>query len=544
MEPSSSSIVDPNSGFSPQTKIFHSLRPSVSFPSSSLPHYVFSLLRSSPTSASLIDATTRRRIPLSHLPHLVQSLASNLRRKFHLHKNDVAFILSPNSIHIPLLYLSLLSLGAIVSPSNPLSSDSDISHQIHLTRPAIAFVTSATAARLPPLPQGTVVLDSPEFESLLLPCGAEFDPPEVFQDDMAAILYSSGTTGRVKGVELTHRNLIAAIAGVHAVRAVRTSPPVTLCVVPFFHVYGFMVCLREVALGGSLVVAAAEPESGRGRRLELIFGAVEEFNVTHLAVAPPLVVAMVKSPVADKYDLRSLEVLLCGGAAVASTVIERFKNKFANVSLVQAYGLTETTAGVTRPLGSNESEVRGSNGRLVSNCQARIVDPLTGHSLPPLRPGELWIRGPMVMKGYVDDKEATAAMVDSEGWLRTGDICFFDGNGLLFHVERMKDLIKYNAYQVAPAELEDLLLSHPAIVDAAVIPYPDDDAGQIPAAFVVRQPGSTINESMIMDFVAQKVAPYKKVRRVFYTDAIPKNATGKVLRKELIKQATHIASKL
>lgn len=341
MAPPSNSTVDPNSGFSPRTKIFHSLRPSISFPPSStpfsLPHYVFSLLPSSP--ASLVDAATRRRIPLSRLPHLVQTLASNLRREFNIRKNDVAFILSPNSFHTPVLYLSLLSLGAIVSPSNPLSSDSDISHQIRVSRPAIAFATAGAAARLPPLREGMVLLDSPEFESLLLPCGAEFEPPEVFQDDTAAILYSSGTTGRVKEVELTHRNFIAAIAGVHAVRAVRPSPAVTLCVVPFFHVYGFVLCLREVALGGSVVVAPPSPAPTAGigseRRLESIFGAVEEFSVTHLAAAPPLVVAMVKSPLIEKYELRSLEVVMCGGAPVASTVIVRFKRKFANVSLLQ-----------------------------------------------------------------------------------------------------------------------------------------------------------------------------------------------------------------
>ncbi|KAL1565269.1 4-coumarate--CoA ligase-like 9 [Salvia divinorum] len=544
MTAASNSTIDPNSGFSPRTKIFHSLRPSISIPPSPLPRYIFSLLSSSP-SAALIDAATSRRIPLSQLPLLVQSLASNLRRKFNIRKNDVAFILSSNSIHIPLLHLSLLSLGAIVSPSNPLSSDSDISHQIRLTSPVIAFATSSSAARVPPLREGTVLLDSPEFEALLLPSTAKFDPPEVFPDDTAAILYSSGTTGRVKGVELTHRNLVAVIAGARAIRAARPSPPVTLCVVPFFHVYGFSMCLREVALGGSLVVASAETRRGRRMDLELVFGAVKEFSVTHLAVAPPVVVAMVKSAVAEKYDLRSLEVVLCGGAPVANTVIERFRAKFSSVALMQAYGLTETSAGVARPLGSIESEVKGSNGRLVSNCQARIVDPLTGDSLPPLRPGELWIRGPVVMKGYAGDKEATAAMIDAEGWLRTGDICFFDENGLLFYVERLKDLIKYNGYQVAPAELEDLLLSHPAIVDAAVIPYPDDDAGQIPAAFVVKEPGSAINESEIMDFVAQKVAPYKKVRHVFFTDTIPKNAAGKILRKELVKLVlTHTASKL
>ncbi|KAL8520169.1 hypothetical protein ACS0TY_010913 [Phlomoides rotata] len=536
------STVDPNSGFCSETNIFHSLRPAISFPPStthfSLPDYVFTLIRRhhSPA-ASIIDAASGRRIPLSHLPHLVQTLASNLRRKFHISKNDVAFILSPNSIHTPLLYLSLLSLGAIVSPTNPLSSNSEISRQIQLCNPVIAFATSATASKLPALRQGTLLLDSPDFESLLLPC-TEFDRVEVFQNDTAAILYSSGTTGKSKGVELTHRNFIAAIAAAYAVRAVRPSPTVTLCTVPFFHVYGFVLSIREVALGGSVVVVSA-------RGLEPILGAVTELKVTHLATAPPLVVAMVKSAAKDKYDLRTLEAVLCGGAPVANSVIERFKQRFANVSLLQAYGLTETTAGITRTIATDESRDTSANGRLVSNCQAKIVDPINGDNLPPSKPGELWIRGPMVMKGYVGDKEATAAMVDSEGWLRTGDICFFNSNGLLFYVERMKELIKYKGYQVAPAELEDLLLSHPAIVDAAVIPYPDEDAGQVPAASVVRKPGSTLIDSEIIDFVAQQVAPYKKIRRVFFVDSIPKNTPGKVLRKELIKLvASGIASKL
>ncbi|KAL3835669.1 hypothetical protein ACJIZ3_010405 [Penstemon smallii] len=544
------STIDPKSGFCSTTRTFHSLRPPISLPPLttpfSLPDYFLTLLHHhSTTASSLIDATTRRRIPLSHLPHLIRTLAANLRRKFNLLKNDVALILCPNSVHIPILYLALLSLGVIVSPSNPLSSISEISHQIHISGPVIAFATSENAAKIPALRLGMILIDSPQFESLLLPCiSGEFVQVEIFQDDTAAILYSSGTTGRFKGVELTHRNLIAAIAGVHVIRAVWMSPAVTLCAVPFFHVYGFVLCIRELAFGGSLVVISAERRS-----LELMMEAVEEFRVTHLAVAPPVVVAMVKhhgggAVAAEMYDLGSLEAVLCGGAPVANSVIESFKQRFNNISLLQAYGLTETTAGITRSIGQSESRVTGSNGRLMSNCQAKIVDPVTAHNMPPLKPGELWIKGPMIMKGYVGDNEATAAMLDSEGWLRTGDICYFDSAGFLFYVDRMKELIKYKGYQVAPSELEDLLLSHPDIADAAVIPYPDEDAGQIPVAFVVRQQGSTVDDLDIMEFVAKQVAPYKKIRRVFYVDSVPKNAPGKVLRKELIKLASGFTSKL
>ncbi|KAL3649869.1 hypothetical protein CASFOL_006272 [Castilleja foliolosa] len=537
---------NPNSGFSPETMIFHSLRPPISLPPSttpfSLPDYVFTFLNPHHSlTSSLIDAATGRRIPLPDLPRLVRTLASNLRSKFHLSKGDVAFVLSPNSIHVPVLYLSLLSLGAVVCPSNPLGSISEISHQINLSRPSIAFAAAEYAPKLPELRLGTVVLDSPDFESLLILQSNRDDDAvradDVFQNDAAAILYSSGTTGRVKGVELTHRNFIAGIAGVRATRAARPSPAVTLCAVPFFHVYGFVLCIREVALGGSVVVVSR-------RNPESILRAVEELKVTHLAVAPPTVVAMVKSAADEKYDLRSLEAVLCGGAPLANSVVERFMQRFPNVSMFQAYGLTETTGGITRAIGVNESQVIGSNGRLASNCQAKIVDPLTGHNLPPLEPGELWIQGPMVMKGYVGDKEATAAMLDSEGWLRTGDICYFDNQGFLFCVDRMKELIKYKGYQVPPAELENVLLSHPAIIDAAVIPFPDESAGQIPAAFVVRKPGSKVNGSEIMEFVAKQVAPYKKIRRIFFIDSIPKNAAGKVLRKQLTELASGIVSKL
>lgn len=367
----------------------------------------------------------------------------------------------------------------------------------------------------------------------------QISPAQISQSDTAAILYSSGTTGNFKGVELTHRNFISAIAGAHAEASPsRKTPAVTLCAVPYFHIYGFLMGLKEVALGGTLVAM-------RRFDLELMVRKVEEFKVTHLAVAPPAVVAIVhNADAARRYDLSSLEVVFCGGAPLANAVVERFKTEFPNVPIAQAYGLTEMTGGATRTMGPTESRVIGAVGRLVSGCQAKIVDPKShnGLGLPPLKDGELWIRGSTVMKGYIADKEATAAILDSEGWLRTGDICYFDNEGFLFYVERMKDLIKYKAYQVAPAELEHLLLSHPEISDAAVVPYPQEEAGQIPVAFIVRKSGNLVNESQIIDFVAKQVAPYKKIRRVFFLNSIPKNAAGKVLKKELIKLATSLAA--
>ncbi|KAL3501047.1 hypothetical protein ACH5RR_035496 [Cinchona calisaya] len=538
--------IDPESGFCSNTKIFHSLRHPFSLPPQTTPlsvtSFIFSSLHRYPTTSSavaLLDSTTPHRILHSQLQHLVNSLAFSLHHEFRLSRGKTAFLLSLNSPHIPILYLSLFSLGVIVSPSNPANSAREISGQIHLCKPVIAFTTSDTAHKLPYfLP--TILLDSPEFNSMMFRNQNSFHLPEnqISQSDTAAILYSSGTTGNFKGVELTHRNFISFLAGARAAATVRKTPVVTLCAVPYFHVYGFMLCFREVALGGTVVAI-------KRFDLELMARKVEEFKVTHLALAPPSLVAMVNNAdVASKYDLSSLEMVLCGGALLANAVTERFKIEFPNVAVAQAYGLTEATGGITRTMGPNESRVKGTVGRLNSFCQAKIVDP-NGLGLPPFKEGELWVRGPTIMKGYAADKEATASILDADGWLKTGDICYFDNQGFLFYVERMKDLIKYKAYQVAPAELEHLLQTHPEITDAAVIPYPHEEAGQIPVAFVVRKSGSLLNEKQIIDFVAKQVAPYKKIRKVFFLDSIPKNAPGKVLKKELIKlSASGTASKL
>eukprot|EP00253_Pinus_taeda_P020574 PITA_20574 len=206
--------------------------------------------------------------------------------------------------------------------------------------------------------------------------------------------------------------------------------------------------------------------------------------------------------------------------------------------VLQGYGLTETTAVAAYLDGEEESRHYRSVGLLAPNTEAKIIDPDSGTPLPPNNRGELWLRGPIVMKGYLNNPEATTSALDVDGWLRTGDLCYIDDDGYIFVVDRLKELIKYNGYQVAPAELEALLLSHPEIAEAAVIPFPSKEAGQVPMAYIVRKPGSTLSETGVIDFVAHQVAPYKKVRRVAFVSVIPKTAAGKLLRKDLIKLAT------
>ncbi|THG14053.1 hypothetical protein TEA_017303 [Camellia sinensis var. sinensis] len=520
MENSNKSI-DPNSGFYSQTKIFHSLRSTVVLPPQTTPlsaaSFALSLQLSCPwcDPTALINSNTGQRILYSDFIQKTKTLAVSFQTLTGLSKGDTAFILSPTSILVLIIYFSLLSIGIVVSPASPSSTDSELTRQIKLSKPVIAFATSTTCSRLPNLRFGTILIDSLKFESMMTSSTRELSRVEVSQSDIAAIMYSSGTTGEVKGVMLTHRNLAAAVASYYVQQVEeRDSAPVLLYTMPFFHVYGFFYSLKSVAVSETVVVM---------ERFDLrkMMRDVEEFRVTNAAAASPIVVAMAKEDMAEGYDLRSLEGVGCGGSPLAKEVIVAFKAKFPFVRLLQAYGLTESTGTAFRAVTPEECERWGSVGRLLGSCQAKIVDPHIGIVLPPCNQGELWIRGPMIMKGYVGNEEATSATLLADGWLRTGELCYIDNEGFLFIVP--------------PAELEQLLQSHPERVDAAVVPYRNDEVGQVPMAFVVRHPQSNLSEAQVMDFVAKQVAPYKKIRCVAFVNSIPKSPAGKILRKELRK---------
>ncbi|XP_047149769.1 4-coumarate--CoA ligase-like 9 [Vigna umbellata] len=530
-------VTDIRSGFNPASRTFHSLKPPLLLPppnaAISAASYVLFLRRNShfpDSSTAVVDSAYGHSLSYGELIHRAENLAANLATVLKLSKAHTALVLSPNIIQVPILCFALLSLGVVVSPANPLSTRSEITRLFHLSKPAIVFAVTSNAEKTREFHVRTVLLDSPEFDSLtrtkIQPLSPTTSPTPVTQSDVAAILYSSGTTGKVKGVMLTHRNLTAIAAGYDTVRTKRAEPAVYLYTVPYFHVYGFTFSLGAMVLSDTVVIM--ERFSLRG-----MLSAAERFRVTHITVVPALVVALTKDKVIDRYNLTSLEGIVCGGAPLRKETDEAFKAKFPKVLVMQGYGLTECVVTRTTP---EEANHVGTVGRLKPDIEAKVVNPQTGKLMFPGERGELWIKGPYVMKGYVDDPEATSATLVN-GWLRTGDLCYFDNDGFLYIVDRLKELIKYKGYQVAPAELEELLLSHPDIRDAAVIPYPDNEAGEVPMAFVVRQPQSSLGVAQVIDFVAKQVTPYKKVRRVAFVDSIPKNASGKILRKDLSKVA-------
>jgi acyl-coenzyme A synthetase/AMP-(fatty) acid ligase len=257
---------------------------------------------------------------------------------------------------------------------------------------------------------------------------------------------------------------------------------------------------------------------------------IERHRVTRIAVAPPIVLALAKDPAVNEHDLSSLKMIACGAAPLSRDVALECARR-VGCRVKQMYGLTEAGPVTFSPDGGAARPE--SIGPLSPGVVARIVDPKTGRDVRAGAAGELWVRAPARMLGYLDNSEATAAMIDAQGWLHTGDVVYADTNGWLHVTDRIKELIKYKGHQVAPAELEAILLSHPAVADAAVVASSDEAAGEVPKAFVaIRSPVSAAD---LMEFVASQVSPYKRIRRLEFIERIPKSPSGKILRRLLME---------
>ncbi len=269
--------------------------------------------------------------------------------------------------------------------------------------------------------------------------------------------------------------------------------------------------------------------------LEQYLALIQEHRVTRLFVVPPMILALARHPMVDDYDLSSVRSLFSGAAPLGPELAEEAHRRIG-APTAQGYGMTEMSP-VSHACRFGDDKP-GSIGILVANAEARVVDPATGDDLPVGEDGEIWCRGPMVMPGYLNNPEATASTIDADGWLHTGDIGHVADDGYWYVVDRLKELIKVKGFQVPPAELEALLLTHPAVADCAVIGIPDDEAGEVPKAFVARKPDATCSAEDIQEFVAAHVATYKRIHTVVFVDAIPKSPSGKILRRDAPRRVT------
>lgn len=515
--------------------IFKSPYHDVTIPDLSLTDFLFQNASEYLDKPALIDGPTGRTLTYGQLIGAIRKAAAGLT-ELGFKKGDVFAICSPNLPEYAVAFHAIAMCGGVITTINPLYTADEMANQINdckarflLTIPP--FVGKGQDAKSKSTIEQIFVFGEAEgatpFMSLLQN-EAPLPNVAVKPDDLLVLPYSSGTTGLPKGVMLTHRNLVANIAQ-SLVNVDIIHNDVMIGILPFFHIYGMVVVMSLVLKVGGTVVTMPQFD------LEGFLKIMQNYKVTRACLVPPIILALAKHPMVDQYDLSNLRQIF-SGAAPLSADLQSAAAARLKCNVVQGYGLTETSP-VTHATPNDPARVKpGSVGPAIPNTETQIVDVETGNPLGAGQEGEIWLRGPQVMKGYLNNPTATSNMLDSVGWLHTGDIGYIDSDGYLYVVDRVKELIKYKGQQVAPAELEGVLLRHDAIADAAVIGVPDVEAGEVPKAFVVLKPGREMSEDDVMTFVASQVAPHKKVRRVSFVSQIPKSASGKILRRILVQQ--------
>lgn len=513
--------------------IFSSPHPTVAIPEISLTDFVLRRAADFGDKPAIIEGQTGRAITYAQLLPLVHRLAAGLAA-LGLKKGDVLAIFAPNSPEFALTFHATALLGGVVTMVPPLFTDDEIKTQLRdsgakflLTIPQLLDKAreAATAASV----RKIIVIGESNgavpFASLLAQGDGAIEALINPQEDLAALPYSSGTTGFPKGVMLTHRNLVSMLCQMQA-NDPMTREDTMICVVPMYHLYGLHVVMNMGLSQGATVVTLPRYD------LKQFLETLQNYEVTVAPLVPPLVLALSRAPEIDNYDLSKLKLVHCGAASLASNVAAECSKRLG-CQIKYGYGLTEVSP-LSHASVPQKHDKPGSVGYCLPNTECKIVDLETNAELSANEVGEIWIRGPQVMKGYLGNHKATAEMIDEEGWLRSGDIGYVDEQGRLFVVDRLKELIKYKGRQVAPAELEAILLSHPAVADAGVIPSPDEEVGEVPKAFVVLKGPATAAE--IMEFVEQRVAPHKRIRQVEFVDEIPKSPAGKILRRILVER--------
>jgi acyl-CoA synthetase (AMP-forming)/AMP-acid ligase II len=482
---------------------------------------------------AVLDGPTGRSYTFRQVLDLSASVANGLVARGIAPGDRVAFIV-PNLPEVALAYHGAIAAGAVAMMVNPLATREELVRYFGVGSPKLAITTAplveairAVAPELPVIALG----DAPGSEPFTALLGGSTTPPAVAisPDAVAVMPYSSGTTGFPKGVMLTHRNIIAQCLAIESVSHGDVIVPgaAVMAVLPFFHIYGIMAFLTYGLMHGAKLITM--PRFDLQQYIEL----ARRHEVPLLHVVPPILLGLAKYP--GELKLPHVKAAVCGAAPLSAELAAEFMQR-TGAMVYQVYGMTEVS-GATHIASRDPADSKpGSIGSLIGNAEARVVSTETGDDVAPGERGEIWVRGPFVMRGYFEDPAATAHTIDRDGWLHTGDIGYVDGDGDFWVVDRVKELIKYKGLQVAPAELEAVLLQHPAIADCAVYPQPDDEAGEIPKAAVVLKRDAAATADELLQFVHARVSPHKRVRALRFVDAIPKSASGKILRRVLIAQ--------
>ncbi|XP_065192124.1 uncharacterized protein LOC135823207 [Sycon ciliatum] len=519
----------------------------------SLPDFLFSGQRRNYT--AIEDAVTRRSFTLDQLENHCATFGAGLVQHLGMERGDIVAVMCPNRPEYAVAFLGTMMAGGIVTTANTIYTSHELNKQLTTAGAKYVFTTAELLSSVVEAAiantdiKGVVVMDTDSSRpsslsssvrvvplSLLLQTSAGLLPRFTVDaaKDTAVIPFSSGTTGLPKGVMLSHRNLIVNVLQMadepELMYFRQSEDECVLCVMPFYHIYGMVVLLANGIYQRCrlLTVPKFDPN--------IMPGIIGQEKVTQLFVAPPLILFLLNDPRGQAADLSSVHYAFSAAAPLGRGVQEELSNRLQGKPVLQGYGLTELS-----PIchaSPRSSYKLGSIGLPVPSTEVKICS-LDGEkrSLSAHENGEVCVRGPQVFQGYLNRPEATAEMLDSDGWLHTGDIGHYDEDGHFFIVDRLKELIKVKGYQVAPAELEAELLHHPDIADAAAIGVPHERFGEAPRAFVVRRPGSDITEETVAEFISSRLASYKHlVGGVEFMDQLPKSPAGKLLRHVLRKR--------
>ena len=482
----------------------------------------------------LIDGVDGRQFTAGDVIDHVKRLAGGLRAAGHVPQKPVA-LMAPNSPEYCIIFHAIAWAGGTITTLNPTYTAHEIRHQLRDSGAGLLITVPATLAvakeALKELPEIQICVignadddDSDDCQSLaeLYGTAQEQQYPVDLDRHSVALPYSSGTTGLPKGVCLSHRSLSMNIDQT-AKGAEFQAGETAAAFLPFFHIYGMTVLMNmHLACGGVLVTMPRFD-------LEVFLRICQDHRARRMWIVPPVALALAKHPLVDDYDLSALEQVFSGAAPMGNALSDAVASRF-DCAMLQGYGMTELApVSHITPLSTPRS---GASGLAVPNTRCRIVSPETGADLPPGEEGELWIKGPQVMIGYLNNEQATKDTLTADGWLKTGDMAIIDADGYMFVVDRLKELIKYKGFQVAPAELEATLVAHPQIQDAAVIGQHDEEAGEIPVAFFVC-PDPAPSQEDIQAYVGSQLSHYKQLHRVTFVETIPKSPSGKILRRLL-----------
>ncbi|PVH85077.1 acetyl-CoA synthetase-like protein [Cadophora sp. DSE1049] len=494
-----------------------------------------------------VDAKTSRQYTLQDVKDTAIAFGHALRTKWNWQKGDVVGIYSSNCVDTPAVTFGTLWAGGIVSPANPASSVKELAFQLKDSG-AKALVTHVSslkialqAAKLAGMLQNRILLMGDEKSGGVVHMqdfiASARETPRLERHvpkstDLSFLVYSSGTTGLPKGVMLTHRNIVSNTLMTDVGSAELQAGDVLIAVLPLYHRYGLaLLIVHSIHRGAKVVVMPAfEPQA--------FLGAIQEHKVTFAYLVPPIVLLLAKSPIVDNYDLRSVKMIASAAAPLTLDLIEAVWKRL-KIPIKQAWGMSEASPAVTTQLLDDWQTAIGSVGKILPNQLVKVVNE-AGELLPAGEDGEFWVKGPNVFPGYLNNPEATANCMTEDGYMKTGDIGHITKDGHVYITDRLKELIKYKGFQVAPAELEGLLVGHEKVADACVLGvWNKEQATEVPRAYVVktlaaRDVEDVVLEKEVVGWVAEKVAGHKRLRGgVVFVDEIPKSAAGKILRRIL-----------